>query len=190
MAKASKKDFIVIHSEDKLSIQSISLDDCLLKIEERNLLFRLRDVTSFWYRRDNFSIIESDESFNINLSEFVKANQLADELTALYFIHFLLLTKRSFGSAFTANVNKFEMLYSAKKIGLNVPDFILTKDKNEILRFLQYHQKVIYKTPSPGIIGTFKTIDVSSLTKVFTKEMLQDNIGLTFFKNKLPKSMK
>jgi ATP-GRASP peptide maturase of grasp-with-spasm system len=185
-----KKVFCVLHFEDKLTIEKISNEACIVSFRDQNEHLNLKSVTSYWYRRDNFSFGNPYSHANHLFSDFVQINSDSDEITVLQFMHFLLLEKRSIGSVFKSNVNKLEILHLATQENLATPSYIYTGKKSELLAFCQRYDNVIFKTPSPGILDPFNEIDVLSYTQKVSDQILNDlssKFGLTFFQNQIEK---
>ncbi|HAY3551082.1 hypothetical protein KRE47_12295 [Elizabethkingia meningoseptica] len=74
----------------------------------------------------------------------------------------------------STNVNKLKLLEYARSFKINIPDYIVTNNKEELLKFFNEKKKIITKA-----IGNFpitKTIDNLNLNPIFTKFVTEDLI--------------
>lgn len=184
------KEFIFIHENRPVTIQSISNHDIGFLLDEENRKFYLSEINSYWYRRGNFSLRDNFDVSNEALNEFVTANVRAEQTAALQYIHYYLTQIPNLASIFNSNVNKLEVLIKAEQKGLKTPDFLYTTQKQELKQFYDQYQNVIYKTVAPGIRSPFHKILTSTLTgklNLQDLELLPKNFEASLFQVQIEK---
>ncbi|XLS29880.1 grasp-with-spasm system ATP-grasp peptide maturase [Flavobacteriaceae bacterium M23B6Z8] len=90
------------------------------------------------------------------------------------------------------NLNKLRVLKIAKKIGLNVPDTLITSSKRDALEFLSNHVKVINKAIADVDLIYFKGHKLNVLTKEVSRddlEKLNDTFFPSLFQEKVEKTI-
>ncbi len=103
-----------------------------------------RNVKSVWFRKLNFTI-EMHDSKNRYLINSLK-KFLISEVKAIYdLIDFLYKEKKTLGKVDKMDVEKISTLLIAQKIGLKIPDFLITTKKSELIDFLKSNKKIITK---------------------------------------------
>jgi hypothetical protein len=107
--------------------------------------YALKNVAAVWYRKmfASFSQIETENNeLKNSTQEF-----LLSELKYFYFgVEKIFKNVKSLGNGFTLmDLNKIEVLIEAKKLKLNIPDFLLTTNKKELLEFKNRHSNIITK---------------------------------------------
>ncbi|MFT4073812.1 MAG: hypothetical protein QM654_18045 [Dysgonamonadaceae bacterium] len=124
------------------------------------------NVTCVYYRRWMISPnvkISEDRVLNSTL-----ANNLAGEMHEIKKMLFYNLANATwFPDPKSIIVNKLSILEDAKKIGLNVPAYIVTNNKKELLSFYNDNNKII--TKAIGNFNVIKTLDENILNPIYTK---------------------
>ncbi|MBG6133455.1 ATP-GRASP peptide maturase of grasp-with-spasm system [Aquimarina sp. EL_43] len=77
-------------------------------------------------------------------------------------------------------VDKFANLRLAKKIGLEIPDSLLTNSKKELLSFVEKHKEIIAKPLYEGISFQEKDCVIDFLTEKVNPEQLQELPSIFF----------
>jgi len=172
------KSFIRINYTDECKIDRISLDnesnDIIIKTNNQEI--NLNNITSYWYRRGDFTIKISKPKIEKNF-HFVQEvnNNLHDELKSLnHYLHFFLKTKKSLGSFFDNKKNKLENIFFAKSFGLRTPKTLITSSKKNIEDFYNSEQNIITKAISDTFY--FSILDegcIQSYTNTVSKEDIE-----------------
>jgi ATP-GRASP peptide maturase of grasp-with-spasm system len=154
-----------------------------LRLTNDNLnskFFGTTKIKSFWYRRGDFA-------YNLNLEQksFSElGNYLSKEWKILRStLHYVLNQQaKTLGSAqkeFSNNL--LQDLFVAQSVNLDIPKFLVTTEKKEIIDFIVYIKKVICKPlksyPNFAIEGTFFSSDGAFLVN----EAHLDNLDNQFF---------
>ncbi len=111
-----------------------------------------REYYSIWFRR--WSDYQSME----NISELCEQNKVGQSLSRILlgcfaqnstsiedFVLDNFKAKKFLTTKSQKNVNKITVLIEAKKCGLNVPSFLLTTRKDELLKYIKVEKKVVVK---------------------------------------------
>lgn len=110
--------------------------------------FDLTNVTAYWYRRGIFKFkVIAPVSGNKVFDREHESHICYESKSAFdFFISFLKKSILCIGdSVLCTEVNKNIVLETARKLKLNVPEFIITTKKPDIEAFLQVHKNVITK---------------------------------------------
>ncbi|MCC6180268.1 MAG: grasp-with-spasm system ATP-grasp peptide maturase [Bacteroidia bacterium] len=103
-------------------------------------------LTKYWYRRgyldftNSLLIGDNDMIIEINKHKTDNDNDIIN------YIHYYLQTNVSNVNSFNDNsLNKLTELTVARKLGIKIPDTLITTNKNSVLSFIIKHKKVITK---------------------------------------------
>lgn len=116
----------------------------IIKINKKP--FNLENINAIWYRRrgipflDTLSLIK-DYNLRSSIEEYMK-NEINSYSIATFH---LLWDKNWLGNPFNSSVNKLLSLKTAERAGLDIPETIITNDKNELLNFYYSHSKIVIK---------------------------------------------
>ncbi len=157
-------------------------------------LINTQEITSFWYRRSQFSLNYSseltgfdDERLAKNINQHIHS-ELAN-LTAE--LHQILHKKSKISDLRFSEPGKLEMLEEAKKVGIIVPSTLITSSKNEFLNFKEKEGKVVSKAIQRSARFEIKENDrrfeFLSYTEEMVEEALPDYFFPTLFQKKLDK---
>lgn len=113
-----------------------------------NQTIALSNIKAYWYRRGK--ITNSFKSLKFTNKDFKKKyeNFLGLELESILDFFLEQINERipSIGNYHSSvNVNKHIILLKAQKLGLNIPQFIITNKKDEVSKFFSVHKKIITK---------------------------------------------
>lgn len=137
-----------------------------------------------WIRRGHFPLIRDE----IKKSPFY--NYLKNEYLKVNFFSEKHLSK-TIGSFFKeSHNNKLENLFFAKKNGLNIPDTIVTNNRNELINFIdknkKYITKSIFQSPTINVdnnlfLGNGTTLlDENNIPENFSLSLIQEYIDKKF----------
>jgi ATP-GRASP peptide maturase of grasp-with-spasm system len=170
-----------------MSIESINFRDSKINFKFRinDYLFDLNDIKAFWFRRGYFNFTEKyihDDSFKEYLNvEYTSASKFAIKL---------LESKCKISFIHNKDINKCIQLELAQKLGLKIPETLITTRKSELISFFLKEESLITKS----IQGQLSIDEGETLlhlyTSRFTKtdlENLDENFGLTKFQKEIIK---
>lgn len=160
---------------------SNNLVEMIIKNERQEI--SLSKVTSFWYRRGKLTLSLPKSRFVSEISEQIR-NHLMEEFSDLENFFYTYLGKLAhIGTFHTRNVNKSEVLYEAKKVGLNIPITLITNNKADLKGVFQsnYITKGISKVFIPeieneGYITYTVGLDNKKIPSSFFPSLFQDHI--------------
>lgn len=160
-------------------------------IETNRSQINFKDITSYWYRRGGVTLKRNPLFNESRLKKGIDFFINQENGHVIDFIHYILKQKSiSINSLFEINVNKNIMLSKASKIGLKIPETIVTNEKKKVLFFLEKHKRIITKSISNGTILLSSDYTVSNYTNEVTKESLlkiPDKFELSLFQKLLDK---
>lgn len=169
------KKFIRIDEDEFFEIKMV--DNNLLLQSERNRFF-LNDITSVWYRRGGIKFKRyqyESEAINIHMQE---AQHWLEE----YALH-ILESKRHINKQTKSHVNKLLVLETAKKVGLDVPEYFLSNNTDNVDL-----GKTIVKSITGNVILQNLTKDNDGImyTSVVDKKS-EGDFFISFFQEKIEK---
>ncbi|WET48933.1 grasp-with-spasm system ATP-grasp peptide maturase [Chryseobacterium indologenes] len=172
---AMNKKFIRIHEDEVFEIKTDQKR--LLLVGQRNRFF-LDEISSVWYRTGGlkFSRLRyENESINLSMNEY--QHWLED------YVRKTLESKRHINKESNSDINKLLVLEQAKKAGLDVPDYFLA-DNTDDVEFNKTIVKTIGGNPrAENIIENATGMMYTSIVKVPKKEFF----FITFFQEKIEK---
>lgn len=151
-----KHDFVRINDSNECSVASINLNNCssdiTLTVQNREIKFS--NISSYWYRRGNFTIKLPSLSFNndLILKDKIKLNLWHKIRSLSSYFHYILKDKNGLGSFFDNNINKLENLLIAKECGLLIPETLITSNTNKVIDFINAEDDIITKAISESIM--------------------------------------
>ncbi|MBP2619377.1 grasp-with-spasm system ATP-grasp peptide maturase [Chryseobacterium jejuense] len=172
---AMNKEFIRVHEDEVFEIKTEHKR--LLLVSYRNR-FYIDEINSVWYRNGglNFRRLRyENESINLNMNEY--QHWLED------YVRKTLESKRHINKESNSDVNKLLVLEQAKKAGLNVPDYFLADNTDEV-----EFNKTIIKTIGGNPRAENITQDSTGMMYTsIVKEPQKGNFFITFFQRKIEK---
>jgi ATP-GRASP peptide maturase of grasp-with-spasm system len=106
----------------------------------------LGDITSVWYRRRQKPLgIPLRDTFDAATKSKININIHTEEQALFYGLTRLLDDKKWLSHPDNSNLNKLYQLDIATKLGLTIPDTILTSNKDFLLKFRAEHKDIIIK---------------------------------------------
>jgi ATP-GRASP peptide maturase of grasp-with-spasm system len=176
-----------INRDDKnLSVISMNAEKLVLQTSFKILEVSRADVV--WFRRGgafSFYILKPDEkNIQKRTFELQERKNVFDSLTC-----WLINNCVSFGNPFYAEVNKTDVLEKAEKAGLNVPEWIITNNKNCLLPFMNRYEKIITKTFTALNYTdvNFSYKNLTNLLNINDVEKIPNNFSSLFFQRYINK---
>lgn len=169
------KKYIRVHEDEVFEIKTYRKK---LFLESDKSSFFLNDISSVWYRRGGLKFKHlqyKNPSINIHMSE-------AQYWLQDYVIK-ILESKKHINKQSNSHVNKLWVLECAKKIGLDVPDYFLAENTDEVML-----NKTITKSITGNVIlqSLNKKTDGIMYTSVVEKKEKED-FFISFFQEKIEK---
>jgi ATP-GRASP peptide maturase of grasp-with-spasm system len=134
--RISYKNIIFIH---KIEINNNSTE-IYFYLDNKNNLYKLSDFTSYWYRRSflnfNFEYLENYKFNEDEITNELNAFLTNEFKTIKYYFEYKLDTISKLNNYIDNNINKLQVIDYARKIGLNIPNTLITNYKNEIFNFI------------------------------------------------------
>lgn len=169
-------DWFYIH---KKSFQRINSDSSYhLKIDDEITIenINIEDFKSYWYRKGAFS------GLNHQTSEVPQIQYLLEEnrIKILQYVEAKLCEKKHLNRYFNSNPNKLLVLEQANRLGLKIPDFVLTNN------LTQSDKKYIYKPINEGGHLELEDFAANTYTEIFDGRK-KEVYGLTFLQELIEK---
>lgn len=172
---------IVNQSNDKLSV-TISLGTKSVNLSE---------IESVWFRRGylyTYSTFELPEHLSDTIEDIDK--HLDNEgRTLRQFLFDILYEKRAINHPESYNCNKLTALHEAARVGLKIPDTVISNDGDSIRTFVHKHNDCITKCIqdiSSIRVGTDK-IFIGKIQEVEPNDITEDFYWYSLFQKKIPK---
>lgn len=170
-----EKKFILIHEEETFEIK---MKDNKIFLESEKNHFFLDEITSVWYRRGRIKFKRfyyENEGINIHMNE---TQHWLEE----YVMH-ILESKKHLNKQSNSYVNKLLVLDKAKKAGLDVPDYYLSNNTQNVKL-----RKTITKpiAGNPMIKSIAKNTDGVLYTAI-VDEYIKNDFFISFFQEKIEK---
>lgn len=121
---------------------TITFSDNEWTIKNKNKSIKLHEVSCVWNRKTFVQLMldEQDKDYQFNIWK----NEWNKTLLGLYYhlkdVKWINYYRKNYKAE-----NKYYQLKVAQDIGLNVPDFILSNNKQEILKFGKKHSQIVLK---------------------------------------------
>ncbi|GER59494.1 hypothetical protein ULMA_16020 [Patiriisocius marinus] len=131
-----QKKFIRINEDDKLKIESLTEDDFILKTSTKKISFS--EIDSVWYRRGDL-FFKNDLGFDF--SQVTKKYNNIENRSIAEYIFSLLKTKKSINGFEDNLLNKLEVLRYCKFNKINMPSFLITQSKIDLIKFYKNNCK-------------------------------------------------
>jgi ATP-GRASP peptide maturase of grasp-with-spasm system len=158
----------------------------------------LKDVSAVWYRRDG-GTKQAPIPAPLHQEEYIKdvRYHLSQELLiakkGLY--GWLEAEKCILGNFNRSTLNKIEVLNTARVCGLDVPATLITRSKEELIRFVEAHGPVITKAlweSQSLMVQEEEQVSYTSFTEEITDEILEtipQQFYYSLFQEKLDKAL-
>ncbi len=185
--------FTRYNSENRIQHLSINLTSTNSKIKvdtQYSNSFSMED-SSMWYRRGDFLFSTDWNSLSYSkLQEYITA----EEEQVTQFLHLYSTKLSGYMNEFVYN-NKLNNLFIAQKVGLAIPNTLVTTKKEDLLAFYTKHNEQIINKPIHhghlSLIDKEDNVKYSSRgTYILKKEEidnLEDSFGLSLFQGLVEK---
>ena len=186
------KKYIVI--TDKTLVDVIEIDipkDFTISIN--NQYIKYSEICSVWYRRGFINICNVDINNKIENIEVAKAmsNTIKIENKSIeQYLNYMLLRKKNVNNFLYSRVNKLLVLQKAFEIGLNIPNSVVTNDKNILQNLQKNHKHLITKTIAEASGFESENFLFTTYTEKVTKELINtinDKFYHSFFQKQIDK---
>jgi len=150
----------LIFPDSEIEVLYITIDGFSLKVDGEILVSD--EITSFWHRRGHIPM-------NEGILKICKESEILDyfktDLKTLYDVLYFVLFKRNLNIMGTNRVINF---FYAKKCGIDIPNFIITQSKLELVKFKQTYNDIIVKSFSDGIFLKNEISVTMNYTELYT----------------------
>ncbi|MDD2634031.1 MAG: grasp-with-spasm system ATP-grasp peptide maturase [Bacteroidales bacterium] len=183
-----------IRIDDTAFVTNINILDSNYIVELNNgTIINTSEITSYWYRRGEFSLLlrsqkTQNENFNKEYNNYIFREKKS--LLELFIFHLKYHIYSIGDSASCVYVNKNINLLIAQKIGLNIPKFIVTTSKNDLMLFYNKCKNIITKS----INESFSFRKKEAIYPIFTEKIddlvlknIPDNFESTLFQEEIQK---
>jgi len=189
-----KEDFFVVTDQDSFELIELSPSGKFtIKIKSR--IINSSEIKSVWYRRGGLKLP------TVRFKSFSKTNDISLGFQAFYdfeksglcnFLNYCLSDVKSVNNQLHSRINKLIILKNAEKIGLTIPETIVTSYKTVLTDFIIRHKKVITKPAIEGLFFFDKNNDYcfNAYTELATDELLSkygDTFAPSLFQACIPK---
>ncbi len=143
-----------------------------------------RKITAYWYRRSDFQL-----GYDLSLHSIVEdglrnslSGHMSKELNYLRLgIHALLQELPNISDYRTANLNKIDVLMMAKKVGLRIPDTLITDQRAVVRNFEKHGKGIISKAIQNGNRFKIKDEEGSFEYLCYTEKFKGEELNSWFF---------
>lgn len=153
----------------KLEITSNKVDNKLITIltDDGVKIIDIEKISSFWFRRSNFEVEHSNNTYFKNSIDFVSRYLSREKFTLKDYIHSKLVEKNHINTLNDVFTNKIYNLELAQKAGLKIPNTLITSSKNELIKFFNDNNyNIIYKSLNLGYLWELnKNIEINLYTQ-------------------------
>jgi len=177
-------DFIRLDYHEVFKLDKIFLSDDNFKftIRSRNKIIDINEIDAFWYRRGKLNLFEPTLSIEKSLKEKIYNHLNRENSIIEEYFYFVLKDIPHIGSFEKHSVNKLEVLFEAKKVGLNIPSTLITEKKEDVINLLNKNiiTKSIYEnfgiSTNNNCFSTYTELVEDFNKNVFFSSLFQKNI--------------
>lgn len=147
------------------------------------------NIKAVWYRRGEINlsnlnlkgIISADNTeSNLKIKTEIISKLRREKEKVMEFIYTILASKPSIGNFFTGEVNKLISLQIAKKVGLMIPDTLVSGNKSELIRFNDINGSLITKSISEVLYLKIESNFYCNYTEAINEKFI-DSLPSGFF---------
>lgn len=171
-----EKKFILVHENELFDIRII---DKKIYLESHRNEFFIDDIKSVWYRRGRLKF--KNLKYN-NLA--VNEHMLEVQYWLQDYVLKTLESKRHINKQSNSSINKLLVLEKAKEVGLNVPEYFLAQDTENI-----NSKETITKTIAEGMFleNVYENINGFAYTSIVKRNEYSKKYYPSFFQKKIEK---
>lgn len=178
--KCFDANYCLINENSNLELTEISNRHVAFLVNGKEI--EINEKTTFWYRRGEITFDKSqflNAVYVFENGEIIK-RYLARENSKIREIINNYPYTNSIGSYYNNDLNKISVLNDAIKIGINVPDYIVTSKKEILRKFHAQHSKIITKSISDFPIIQTNKGNYIVYTSLVSKQDI-NNMGEHFY---------
>jgi hypothetical protein len=158
-------DFILITPFSVVKIISVNELGFIIDVDEKRL--NSQSIKSFWYRRGEI-ILDRNEKF-AETEEFIKNE--SDSI--IEYLCYIIEKNKKIVSFKKSEINRIIALNYASSIGLIIPNYLITSNKKELLKFQEICKNgILIKNSSAGIFFISEDTMKIYLTKKINYKIL------------------
>lgn len=201
IAYLSNKEVNRLNYEDTIEGVFISLkdseDDICINVQQadnQKITLELSQVHACWYRRGFLNFKKNTLANKQNSRQITYINSLLEEDRKICEDYVTKKVENNaairIGSFYNQDVNKLEVLRIAQNIGLNIPETLVTSEKEELKKFIDRYKEIIVKTLTNYYAVKINDSPCSIYTSVIDDKLineLPDTFTLSFFQRYIPK---
>lgn len=194
--------YIRINHGDLITIKNVSINDSTCELEfmiNSGPVINTNEITSYWYRRGDFSFQEPYSFKNAIKDQLLKNtliyNLQEEQMTIKDFMYFIIESKaKNLGNFSTKVNNKLIHLSIAKSLKIEIPDTIICTNKTELNKFKEKHSNgIIVKAVGDSFTYTIpQKVTFASYTNIIESDDLDkfpETFSPTLFQNKIDKKV-
>jgi len=191
-----KQDVLIVNRKGShfIDIDKIDKNDLILNIN--GAIINSNKISSVYFRRSikatkltlqlPNTASHKKTMYQQSLISYITSN----EITKGEILNKYLSSKITFGGENKGRINKYIALTAAKKVGMEIPETILTNSKEKLILFKEKHRKVICKSMNIGFYYSDAKYKYGSYTNLINNNDLQqipEKFGLTLFQQYIEK---
>jgi len=160
--------YCVLNSKTKIKIKYISLNEFV--IELNNIKIESNEIIGYWFRNEVSIISNNSEKLKIhdkNLVSYIKQHELAELDTMLSYIFYVIESKKTIGCYYKRSINKLLALKEAKSIGIDIPEFLIASDSENIISHFGNSIPLLTKTIGGAFNFNNEDIKLKSYSEIF-----------------------
>lgn len=180
-------------------VLTLNNGDFDIRLQIDGATINLKQIRAVWYRRWAYNNKYRKSPLFTNKSHKIDYNVVATSLHIFRELegvsNFLFSAADSaewLGDPVTAAPNKLDVLRAAAKVGLDIPDTIVTTDRDEVRHFSEKHKQIVTKPISDLLLCVFDDSLFITYTAVLTEKLLQEGCWTgafpSLFQERLKKS--
>lgn len=189
-----KQDYIRVNKEDTVVIEKISIANgkvsaIQLHVTNRDLRIDLTTISAYWYRKGNLNFrYKLPQNIDAELKESLRDLLYREKYKMMEFIHLYLKTVNGIGCIYDDARNKLDHLLEASKLGLLVPDTLITSNKDSVIEFEGNNEAIVTKAISEGLSFFTDNLKIFGYTSLIEeKSKLPESFFPTLFQKKIEK---
>ena len=185
---------IVIGIHNKICVKNINGDESFT-LNVGGVIIYDYEIFSYWFRRSSISLEVGNKKSKINydfanyLSNFINLENSSISEYLNYTIRNKTISLDSQANSFP---NKVIMYSIAKKVRLKAPNFLISGNKPDLLKFCQNNKQVIVKPINTTFYFNSKSIKHYYHTSIINEKDIsnkEDKFGISFFQEYIEKKI-
>lgn len=137
--------FCIINDNSLLELEKLTKDKFVITIDKNTI--ELTKETTYWYRRGSVNFYRHliNKSNSLFENGAIIQKYLSKETSKIHDVINNFSFNNRIGNYADNKINKINILKMASNVGLDIPDFMITSKKEELITFQIKHQKIITK---------------------------------------------